>query len=389
MKSHKTLLLAGKIAIAAGLLAWVLSRVHWHDYVVHRSSGNTYAVLGKSARGLEVARGVLWWRTTEVRPADEFQPVKGARRVVRLGFASSVKGVRPIYLAGATLSFLCALVTVAVRWWLLLRVQGIRIRLWEAIRLMFLGQFFNAVVPGTVGGDLVKAYYVSRHTTRKTAALVSILVDRMTGLSQLLLLGVVMICVIWLGGWGQTQWLARPAIILAVLVAGLLLAGLFIFSRRFRRALRIEKFYRRLPISPQIAAAGKAADIYRRRMGSLAAIGAGTIVSHTAWVGAVMLVGMGLSMPLPWYHFYVYVPLIYIIGAVPLTPGGVGLIEKFYVVFFASGQVTPSMVLALALLARLIPMFLGLPGLVVAVTGPKVPDADTMRAELLAGRQGG
>ena len=35
-KTRKTLILTIKLVIAAALLAWVLSNVHWHDYVVMR-----------------------------------------------------------------------------------------------------------------------------------------------------------------------------------------------------------------------------------------------------------------------------------------------------------------------------------------------------------------
>ena len=38
--------------------------------------------------------------------------------------------------------------------------------------------------------------------------------------------------------------------------------------------------------------------------------------------------------------------------------------------------------LVLALLARLIPVICGLPGMIVAVTGPKLPKTDAMEAEL-------
>jgi uncharacterized membrane protein YbhN (UPF0104 family) len=99
-------------------------------------------------------------------------------------------------------------------------------------------------------------------------------------------------------------------------------------------------------------------------------------------VGFVALTGLSLSLPTAWYNYFVYVPLIYIIGAVPLTPGGVGWIENWYVKFFQTAICGASAILVLALLARLIPVLWGLPGAVVAVTGSKVPAVDSMQAEL-------
>jgi uncharacterized protein (TIRG00374 family) len=170
--------------------------------------------------------------------------------------------------------------------------------------------------------------------------------------------------------------------IIVVLVTGMLA---FLLSQRFRRVFHLQKIYRRLPIAHHIEAAGDAARLYRRRIRQLLqAIGL-TIGAHVFFVGAIWMLGLSLHIDgIPWYSYFVYVPLIYIIGAIPLTPGGVGLIEQLYVTYFVSAQggVGASIILAMALLARLIPILLGLPGAAVAVTGPRLPRAEAIEAEL-------
>jgi hypothetical protein len=78
----------------------------------------------------------------------------------------------------------------------------------------------------------------------------------------------------------------------------------------------------------------------------------------------------------------VYLPLIYIIGAVPITPGGVGLVENLYVEFFQGPGVNASTIVAMAMFARILPMLWGLPGLWVAIHGPKLPPSEQMQQEL-------
>ena len=68
--------------------------------------------------------------------------------VLRPGFVSSLRTIRVPLAAVGALGFGITLVLIAVRWRLLLGIQEVRISLWEAVRLTFLGQFFNAVVPG-------------------------------------------------------------------------------------------------------------------------------------------------------------------------------------------------------------------------------------------------
>lgn len=386
MKKHirKTLLLTVKLVLAAGLLGWVLSQVHWGDYV-QSTDGTEYAFLRTVESGdrLEVRTGKLWWASApEERPKTDFQPVGDTDVVVRPGFLTTLLGVNvPLLLCGIFGSVV-AIFVVAVRWRMLLCIVDIRIRPWEAIRLTFLGQFFNTIVPGTVGGDVVKAWYVAKHTPHKAAVLVSIFVDRVMGLAELTFMAGAMLGVVWIGGLGALDVLRIPAIlvgVMAVLVAGVLL---FVLSGRFRRIFHLQKLYRRLPIAHHLEAAGDAARLYRKRIGSLGIAFVMTIVAHIAWIGSLALLGISLSLPTPWYSYFVFIPLIYIIGSVPVTPGGVGLIEKFYVVFFVTATCTPSMIMGLALLGRLVPMFWGLPGLVVALTGPKLPKADAMQAEL-------
>ena len=45
------------------------------------------------------------------------------------------------------------------------------------------GLFYNTFMPGSTGGDLVKAWYASKHTTHRTWAVISVLIDRAIGLA--------------------------------------------------------------------------------------------------------------------------------------------------------------------------------------------------------------
>lgn len=381
---RNVLLVAVKLLIATVLLGWVLWQVHWSDYVRDRQ-GQEYNLLG-SADGrpghLRVYTGILWWQSESVRPSSEFVPVsETTSEVRRWGFVTTIMNIRVALAVPAFFGMLVCLLLLSVRWRVLLKAGDVEISAWEAVRLTFLGQFFNAVIPGTVGGDLVKAYYVSKHTSRKAAVLVSILMDRVLGLGWLgCLAGTVLVC-IWLTGAADREQLRMPAILVVVVLGLVTLTFLFVLSSRFRRVLHLQRLYRRLPIARYLAAAGEAARLYRRRLGAVAAAVGITTVGQVIWIGSLCLIGRSLSLPTPWYNYFVYIPLIYIIGAVPLTPGGVGLVEKFYVVFFSATS-SPSSILALALLARLIPMFWGLPGMIVALTGPKLPKSEAIQAEL-------
>lgn len=396
-KIKKRLLLLIKLSLAVVLLVWVLSQAHWSDYVVDQA-GESWVWLGAGEDGQpRIAEGqldaILNGRIEQqTRPfnAEAFVPIAGTTdHYVRKGIASTLATANKWLLVIALAVFPANLVIVAARLWFLLRLQGIYLRLWEVVRLTFLGQFFNMVVPGTVGGDVVKAWYVCKHTPRVAAVLVSMFVDRLMGLVELALMAGGMLALVLLTGQETLERMQASAITVGVVFVIVSVAMAFLLSRRLRQAMHLQKFYQKLPIAHHIDAAGKAVRIYRRRLGALGQAVAVTFSAHLLFVTCFALMGVALHIDVPFYVYYVYIPLIYIIGAVPITPGGLGVVEKLYVAFFvtaaaAGSTTTASQVVTLAMLARILPVFWGLPGLWVAMTGPKLPKAEEMEEELAA-----
>ena len=291
----------------------------------------------------------------------------------------------------ALLGFFLSLMTIGVRLWYLMRVQEIPIGLWEMIRLTFLGQFFNAVVPGTVGGDMVKAFYAAKHTPHKGAALITVFIDRLMGLTELALLAGTMLLMVLATGQRSLQELQTPGIACVVALAAVLGLMVFLFSRRFRRFFGLEKAYSKLSIAHHFESAADAAHRFRERKGALVLALFFSLIAHSLWIVGVMLIGRALGIEAAWYHYFVFIPLIYIIGAIPLTPGGVGFVEAIYAAFFVPVIVTTmgvsegeagAQIVVLALTVRLFDIIRGLPGVIVVITGTRIPKADVLEAEL-------
>ncbi|MCY2931192.1 MAG: lysylphosphatidylglycerol synthase transmembrane domain-containing protein [Planctomycetota bacterium] len=388
MKSRaaKLLLLPAKCFLAALLLLWVLSQVHWHDWVRDRD-GRTYSLLRPAGDHVDVAAGWLWWRHEMTLPTGDLEVISphgsAGPAYVHDGLASSLRHVRgELHLVGlAVVVTLASYFVAALRWRALLALQDIRVGPWEALRLTFLGMFFNIVVPGTVGGDLVKAYYAAQHARDKGSVLVSVVIDRALGLFMLTLLAGAMLGVLALVRPPNLPDLAQAGLAVGVIAAVVALGMLVLFSSRLRGLLHVQKLYQRLPIAHRISAMGQAVRTYRSRPGGLALAASTSMVSQTLWILGLALLGQSLGLSqVRWYEYFLYIPLIYTIGAIPLTPGGIGFLEKLFLVFFVTAD--PSQVLALALLARLMPVLLSLPGLVVAVTGAKLPPRDVIAAQL-------
>ncbi len=140
-----------------------------------------------------------------------------------------------IFVAGATMG--------ALRYGVLLRLAGVRLPIRRLLQLQFVALFFNVVIPGNVGGDVVKALYVARDAPpeKRTTILLIVFIDRLMGLAGLVTLATLIMLV-----RGMTLWndpLLRPLAAIVVLLGAGVLIGPAILVLVMRKAgARIEEW---------------------------------------------------------------------------------------------------------------------------------------------------
>ena len=221
--------------------------------------------------------------------------------------------------------YLTALVTTFFRWHQLVRAQGLVFSFRDAVRLGFIGNLWNLVIPGAVGGDVIKAAFLCRmQPDRKPQAVASMVLDRILGLLGLFLLASLAGAVAWGAAVPQVR-------LLIGLIWGAFAAGLVGMTVIFSPAL-----YR--PLNRLVAGKGKLEGIvreleaiglaYRRKLARvIGLLGLSTGV-HALYVLAFYAASLALfdRMPTLAQH-YLMVPLSLFTTAVPLPFGALGLSE--------------------------------------------------------------
>jgi len=289
---------------------------------------------------------------------------------------SALAQVDPIYLAVSTLAFLFGQLLLATRWWTLMRGLRLDVPLSAAIKLHLLGLFYNNILPSSVGGDVIRAYYVARHTDNPIAAATSVLVDRVVALISMGIM-LALILVLWPGlpvhltgsGARRAIWKAAPW---ALMAAGCLLtAGGLIWLLWPRLA---EAALRRLrPVATTLA--GCAGMYWRRPYVPLGAMGL-TIVLQMVIIVAFWMLGRGMGIPAGLVYYLVIFPLTWLLSAIPITIAGAGLLEGGIVGLFVHlAGVSQEKALALALCQRFAWMVTSLPGGVIHLLGRHKPAA--------------
>jgi hypothetical protein len=103
-----------------------------------------------------------------------------------------LKDTNPMLFFAALLLFMVAISISSLRLKLIIDAQGsIKVSFFETISLTFIGYFFNNFLPTAIGGDVVKAYYLSRKSTEKTPSFTSVFVDRAIGLLTMIFMAFV------------------------------------------------------------------------------------------------------------------------------------------------------------------------------------------------------
>ncbi|AKU96300.1 hypothetical protein AKJ09_02964 [Labilithrix luteola] len=94
---------------------------------------------------------------------------------------------KPWLLAFDLCVFALSVATATLRWRALLAIPGVRAPLARLAQLQLTAIFFNVVIPGNVGGDVVKALYVARDAApeKRTTILLIVFVERLLGLAGL------------------------------------------------------------------------------------------------------------------------------------------------------------------------------------------------------------
>jgi glycosyltransferase 2 family protein len=227
--------------------------------------------------------------------------------------------------AAALLIYMSSVLLTLVRWFTLVRVIEPSFKLSSTFVLGAIGMVFNLVIPGGVGGDLIKASYLVRMRIRRTQAIASMVIDRILGLLALFILAAVSGAIAWSGSPRDVRILALLAW-LAVLAGSLVLVAIFTgaFSRLFPRASSSGSKFGLI-----VSELREMSNTYRGRLKVVFGCLALSVLIHSLNVLAFFSVGCMLypDMPTTLAQHFSMVPLILFTLAVPLPFGALGVTE--------------------------------------------------------------
>jgi glycosyltransferase 2 family protein len=232
---------------------------------------------------------------------------------------------------------LAAVLLTFLRWYYLVRAQGLPFTMTNALRLGLIGFYFSIFLPGSVGGDIIKAAFIARGQSRRTVAVATVILDRVIALWALVWFVALLGGFFWLTGSleGAVGNRLQTIVVGAASMVGLsLLLCLLLAVLPARRARRFAFRLSRIPkVGHAAAEFWRAVWMYRRKPKSVLLALLLALVGHVGFVLAFYFSARTLwdADQIPaWHEHFLVVPIGMIIQAAPLFPGGAGIGEAGY-----------------------------------------------------------
>ena len=260
---------------------------------------------------VSVTVGMLWWVFHD--------PVQRAKMAIALRSADYR------WVGAGILVYLIVEIAAAVRWKILLQVQGIHLSLARLSGLFLIGMFYNQFFPGGTGGDIIKSYLLLKETDKKAGALLAVVFDRLIGLVALVAITSTLVIMRyrWLSQTPETQrllWILL--LLLSSSIVGLLIS--FIISGFNLFHLLPHKF----PGREKLIEISAAYHLYAHHwFATLLAFGA-SLVAHLATFTTFLCVAYAFRTGVSPIDFFAVLPIERTITALPISFAGVGLREQ-------------------------------------------------------------
>jgi glycosyltransferase 2 family protein len=206
---------------------------------------------------------------------------------------------------------LLTLLLGALRWFLILRYSKINIKFIQVFKIIYICGFFNNFMFGNIGGDVLRIYYATNLSTKnKVKNGFTILLDRFFGLIGLLCLGLISLLIMLI--------ISKEYIFLLYLFFGILLAmfvffALFFFLKKYKKFLNLMIF---LNLNKKLFILGVLISIF---------------LFFTVHISIFFISNFIFDFRISLNHIFLANFFSSLVGAIPITPGGIGVGEAAFV----------------------------------------------------------
>ncbi len=193
------------------------------------------------------------------------------------------------------------------RWYVILKSFDVKISLFKTLKIHYIASFFNNVLFGTVGGDVLKIHYILRHSDKnKLKNNFTILIDRIFGFLGLSFLGLLSVIIIIIQ---SDQFKFLYYLFYAVSASIILFLIIIYIIKKTSFFLNIKYFYLKL---------------YKKFfLAFVLSIVIFFIVHYSTFLISEYILSFNINLNQIFFSNFMST----VVSAIPITPGGIGLGE--------------------------------------------------------------
>jgi uncharacterized protein (TIRG00374 family) len=208
----------------------------------------------------------------------------------------------------------------------LMRVQGMVLPWGSMLRMLFIGLFFNLIMPGNTGSISARLYFLfTKFPNRKKEVVLTLVMDRLISITALAITSFTTTLLRW-------NWLQRTAEasvllwILILLMTGsvILTAGSFVVSS----FSLLSKIPTNLPIRRQLIEAADAYRLFARDKKSLSYALLLSLPTLFLFYGTFYCTGRALGAQISFLDMVTIMPIVNAITGLPISLSGIGVRES-------------------------------------------------------------
>lgn len=253
----------------------------------------------------------------------------------KLNFKALLNLLQPQYLFLGIFLIGTNMYLTSERWRMLLLTQSHQLPALQTFKLTLIGIFFNFVVPGGVGGDIVKAFYFSKdHPESRMVAATSVLMDRVLGLYSMTLMAFIAM----IFDWNHVQSVPTLRLlwnfILLLFIAFNIILGV-VFSQAIYDRGTLTRWLLKLPLHSKTTRIYESLHLYGRSLKYVIASIFISLLAQTFSILFMIVAGNASGLGhMNWSTYFLVSPLGFMATAIPISPAGVGVGQAaFYFLF--------------------------------------------------------
>ncbi|MEJ5364723.1 MAG: lysylphosphatidylglycerol synthase transmembrane domain-containing protein [Desulfosoma sp.] len=282
-------------------------------------------------------------------------------RVHARAVIASLAGIDPLFII-PLLGISAVMVGIScLKWQLFLKSRQLTVPLLSLINYYLIGYFFNNLLPGSIGGDVLRGYLLGKDRTGHLQSFTSVFLERLTGLVALLCIGITALIF-------NMKLVGEPGIVISIGLMALLFAALisfFVFPGSRTVTLKILDH-----LPPRWAS--WSAKHFSRFYDSIAyfknhrkILSYSMVYSFGFQIMAVvntLVCCWALGLRPKVVDVAVVVPIIMLVSIAPISISSLGLWEGAFAYFFVSIGIAPPHAVSVALILRAKNIVLGIFG---------------------------